>query len=373
MAAKREHEGREPLIRLTRRENFGRGKSWATRIGSILVALLLGCVMFSALGYNPISVYAAIFNGSLGSLTAFQQTLKIATPLLGASVAIAPAFKMKFWNIGVEGQVTMGAIFSTFVALTWQDALPAFPLLLLMFLAGALGGAIWGMIPAVFRAKWGTNETLFTLMLNYIAIGLVKWLQGGPWEKIPKGTQQIALFSQSARLPSMGKVTSGLIIVLVLVVLMFCYLRYSKQGYQIAVVGESVETARYAGINVSRVIVRTMGVSGAVAGIVGFIMVSGINYTLSDSVAGGVGFTGITVAWLAQLNTFGMILITMLLAVLDKGASTVSTLTNNVISADLSDILTGMILFCMLASEFFIRYRLLFRKKQKDEEGGVSK
>ena len=200
-------------------------------------------------------------------------------------------------------------------------------------------------------------------MLNYIAIGIVKYLQGGPWEKKPRGTQQIGLFKQAARMPTVWNVTTGAFIVLALVALMYFYLKYTKQGYEITVVGESEATARYAGISVPRVVVRTMFVSGAVAGIVGFVVASGINYTLSDTVAGGVGFTGITVAWLAQLNTFAMIVISFLLAMLDKGASTINTLTGNMIPASMSDMLTGLILFCMLGSEFFIRYRLIWRKK----------
>ena len=232
-----------------------------------------------------------------------------------------------------------------------------------MCIAAAIGGGLWGLLPAAFRAKWGTNETLFTLMLNYIAIGVVKYLQGGPWEKIPKGTQMIERFGTAARLPNVWGVTAGGIIVLVLVIFMYCYLRYTKHGYQIAVVGESEATARYAGIEVGKVIMRTMFVSGAIAGIVGFIVVSGINYTLSDSVAGGVGFTGITVAWLAALNPIGMVFISALLAVLTKGASTINTMTHNALPESMSDMLTGLILFCMLSSEFFIRYRMIFRKR----------
>jgi simple sugar transport system permease protein len=357
-------EKKDPLLRMAKRDDMGAAKAWTIRIGSILVALLLGAILITIIGYSPISVYVAMVNGALGSPLAIKQTIKIAIPLLGASIAIAPAFKMKFWNIGVEGQITMGAIFATFFALNFSDSWPSALLLVVMFVAGAIGGGLWGLIPAVFRAKWGTNETLFTLMLNYIAIGIVKYLQGGPWEKKPRGTQQIGLFANSARMPTIGGITAGGIIVIVLVVAMFCYLKFTKHGYQIAVVGESEATARYAGISVSKVLVRTMFVSGMVAGMVGFIMVSGINYTLSDSVAGGVGFTGITVAWLAQLNTFAMIVISMLLAILEKGASTINTLTNNAIPESMSDMLTGLILFAMLGSEFFIRYRLIFRKKK---------
>ena len=175
-------------------------------------------------------------------------------------------------------------------------------------------------------------------------------------------------------MPTVWNITIGLILIILLVFFMFCYLKYTKQGYEIAVVGESEPTARYAGIDVGHVIVRTMAVSGAIAGVVGFVLVSGIKYTLSDSVAGGVGFTGITVAWLAQLNAFGMVIISMFLAVLEKGASTINTVTNNAIPESMSDMLTGLILFCMLGSEFFIRYRLIFRgrnkvKKEEKEHG----
>lgn len=357
---------KEPLIRLAKRDDMSPVLAWVIRVASILVALVLFAGLIIVVGYNPVSVYVAMVGGALGSALNIQQTIKIMIPLLGAALAIAPAFKMKFWNIGVEGQITVGGIFATYFALTFQNSWPSWVLLPVMFVAAAIGGGLWGMLPAMFRAKWGTNETLFTLMLNYIAIGIVKYLQGGPWEKIPKGTQMIERFSQTARMPNVWGVTVGGFIVLALVIFMFCYLRYTKHGYQIAVVGESEATARYAGIQVGTVLVRTMFVSGAVAGIVGFIVVSGINYTLSDSVAGGVGFTGITVAWLAQLNPIGMVFISLLLAVLTKGASTINTLTHNALPESMSDMLTGLILFSMLASEFFIRYRMIFRKKQKE-------
>lgn len=354
---------REPLLRMAKRDEIPGWQAWCIRIASIFVALFLGGGLVMITGYNPISVYSAMLGGCFGTPLALQQTIKLAIPLLGAAVAIAPAFKMKFWNIGVEGQITMGAVFATYFALYYHDVMPKPVLLAVMCLAAAIGGGVWGVIPAFFRAKWGTNETLFTLMLNYIAIGIVKYLQGGPWEKKPRGTQQIGLFKQAARMPTVWNVTVGLFLVLLLTVLMYFYLKYTKQGYEINVVGESEATARYAGINVGRVVVRTMFVSGAVAGIVGFVVASGINYTLSHTVAGGVGFTGITVAWLAQLNTFAMIAISFLLAMLSKGSSTINTLTGNMIPASMSDMLTGLILFCMLGSEFFIRYRLIWRKK----------
>ncbi len=367
---KKTQEKKEPLVRLAQRQGMSTQKKWIIRILSIIVALILGAFIFMTLGYSPFSIYGAMIDGSLGGKLAIQQTIKIAIPLLGASLAIAPAFKMKFWNIGVEGQITMGGIFATFFALNFAETWPSWLLILVMCVAGAIGGALWGLIPAVFRAKWGTNETLFTLMMNYIAIGIVKYLQGGPWEKRPRGTQLIGLFKSGARMPNVWNITIGIFLIILLVFFMFCYLKYTKHGFEIAVVGESEPTAHYAGIDVAKVIVRTMAVSGAIAGIVGFILVSGIKYTLSDSVAGGVGFTGITVAWLAQLNAFGMVLISFFLAVLEKGASTINTVTNNAIPESMSDMLTGIILFCMLGSEFFIRYRLIFRGRSQVKKEG---
>ena len=289
--------------------------------------------------------------------------MRIAIPLLGTALAIAPCFKMRFWNIGAEGQITAGAVAASYFALFWHDKLPSAALILVMAVAGAVAGGIWALIPAFFKAKWGTNETLFTLMMNYIIIGVVKWLQGGPWEGRP-GSQIIPQFDRAAVLPKVLGVHCGWIIVLILTAVMFIYMKYTKQGYEIAVIGESENTARYAGMNVGRVIMRTMFLSGAISGLVGFIVASGADNTLHAGVAAGVGFTAITVAWLAQLNPFAMIGISVLLAVLEKGADTLQTRMS--VPASISDIITGVFLFCMLGCEFFINYRMIFRGKHKE-------
>ena len=229
--------------------------------------------------------------------------------------------------------------------------------------AGAVAGGIWALIPAFFKARWNTNETLFTLMMNYIIIGVVRWLQGGPWEGRP-GSQIIPMFDQSAWLPEVFGVHCGWIIVLVLTVLMFIYMRYTKHGYEIAVIGDSSNTARYAGMNVGRIMMRTMFLSGSISGLVGFIIVSGANHTLYDGVAGGVGFTAISVAWLAQLNPFAMIIIASMLAVLTKGSQTLNTRMQ--VPSTIADILTGFILLCMLGCEFFINYKISVRREKED-------
>ena len=309
------HEVKTPLIRLAKRDAMPAWQVWCIRGSSFIAAILLGALIFLVLGNNPISAYGTILSGSLGKSTAIRQTVKIAIPLLGTALAIAPCFKMRFWNIGAEGQITAGAVAASYFALFWADRLPGPALILVMAAAGAVAGGIWALVPAFFKAKWGTNETLFTLMMNYIIIGVVRWLQGGPWEGRP-GSQIIPQFDSKAVLPKVLGVHCGWIIVLVLTVVMFIYMKYTKQGYEIAVIGESENTARYAGMNVGAIIMRTMFLSGAISGLVGFIVASGANNTLYDGVAAGVGFTAITVAWLAQLNPFAMIGISALLAVL---------------------------------------------------------
>ncbi len=359
----REEKG-TPFIRLAKRAEMDRKKVYLIRVLSIVFALILGCIPIMLTGNNPFSAYSVIVSGSLSRPVYIKQTIRTAIPLLGCAIAIAPCFKMKFWNIGAEGQITMGAVAATYFALFYADKIPHVPLLLIMFASGAVFGALWALVPAFFKAKWNTNETLFTLMMNYIAIGIVAYLQGGPWEG-RKGSQLIPMFSDNARLPTVLGVNCGWIIVLALVFFLYIYMNKTKQGYEIAVIGDSVNTARYAGMNVGWIMMRTMMISGAISGIVGVIIVSGANFTLYKGVANGVGFTSITVAWLAQLNSFAMIAISMILAILEKGANTLQTRMQ--IPSSIADIITGILLFAMLSSEFFINYRLIFRKKAKEE------
>ena len=362
-------EQKEPLIRLAKREDITGGKAWLIRILSIVLALVAGALIILILGHNPLEVYSSMVGGALGKPRVIRETVKRAIPLLGAALAIAPAFKMKFWNIGAEGQILAGAVAATYFGLFWADQLPQPALLLVMAIASIVVGGLWGLIPAVFKAKWGTNETLFTQMLNYIVLGYVKYLQAGPWgaDLSANGYPKIPMFDANAMLPTVLGVHIGWIVVLVMTVLMFVYLKYCKGGYEIAVVGESVRTAQYAGMNVSHIVMRTMFLSGGIAGLVGFMQVSGASGSLTENTAGGIGFTAITVAWLAKLNPFVMVFIAALLAVLEKGADTIQTV--YAIPASAAEMLTGIILFFMLGCEFFINYRLIFRGKGEHKHG----
>ena len=235
-------------------------------------------------------------------------------------------------------------------------------LVIVMFLAGAIGGGLWGLIPAWFKTRYDTNETLFTLMLNYIALNVIVFLREGAWrDPGSQGYAKIARFNKNAALDKVFGIQFGWVIALILVVVIAVYLNRSKQGYEISVVGESQETARYAGMNVKKVVLRTMFLSGAVCGIGGMVQATGSDVTLTTAVAGGVGFTAIIVAWLAQLNPPVILLVTFLFSVLEKGSSVVQSSFG--LSSDCADVLQGIILFFILGCELFIRYQFVFRGK----------
>ncbi len=331
---------------------------------AVAVALAIGGCLLLALGVSPLEYYYRMFTmGMVGNKIAyktFENYLNVFVPLAITASALSLAFKMRFWNIGGEGQFIVGSVAAAAVAFKAGPVLGSGAALVLMCLAAMACAGLYGVLAAALKVKFGTNETLLTLMLNYIAIGIEAYLQNGPW-KDPSGTgfPIIAMFDQKARLPKVGGVHIGWIIVLALTGGMFIYMKYSKHGYEISVVGESQRTARYAGMNVGKIIMRTMFLSGAIAGLMGFLVVSGADYTLNNGTSGGVGFTAIIVAWLAHLNPFAMVLIAGLLAVLTKGSNTIQT--NFKIPASAADVLSAIILFFMLGCEFFINYRMIFR------------
>ena len=353
------------MIRIVKTKEKSKKQQMLLRLAAFVLALCAGGLFLLVLGNNPFAIYGTILSGAFRSEMAIQATIKIMIPLLIASLGVMLAFKMKFWNIGGEGQLIMGGVFASYFALFHADW-PGFILFPVMFIAGIIGGGIWALIPAFFKVKFGTNETLFTLMLNYIALYLVSWLQEDPWrDPAANGFPKIASFDKSAVLPKLFGVQIGWVIALILVAVLFVYLRYTKQGYEISVVGESRATATYAGMNVQKIILRTMFLSGAVAGIAGMVQVTGSDRTLTTGVAGGVGFTAIIVAW---LNPVSSLIIAFLFSVLEKGSSVVQSQFG--LSTDCADVLQGIILFFVLGCEFFIRYKFVRDKKQSAAEGG---
>ncbi|MBS5726137.1 MAG: ABC transporter permease, partial [Clostridiales bacterium] len=247
------------------------------------------------------------------------------------------------------------------------DVLPTWALFVVMIVTSCLSGALWGVIPAIFKSRWGTNETLFTLMMNYVAIQLTSYCVA-LWEN-PYGSNYVGIINPQTKagwFPSLfgQQYMLNVIIVMVLAIGMFIYLRSTKHGYEIAVVGQSENTARYAGINVGKVFIRTMLISGAVAGLTGFIAVSGSSHTISVNTAGGRGFTAIIVAWMAKFNTITMLIISLLLIFMEKGANEIASQFQ--LNDFASQIITGIILFFIIGSEFFINYRIIWRKKNRE-------
>ena len=344
-------------------------KSFAIRGCAILLALV-GCAVVTMLltGENPVNIFATIFKGAFGSARKSWVTFQNLAVLLGISLAVTPAFKMRFWNIGAEGQVLIGCLATAACMICLADKLPNAVLILVSLAAALAAGALWGFLPAFFKAKWNTNETLFTLMMNYIATQLAAFFII-VWE-VPKGAGKIGIINQGTEagwLPVVGgqKYLLVILVVAVLTVFMYIYLNYSKHGYEIAVVGESQRTASYAGIKVERVIVRTMVLSGAVCGLMGLLLTAGTDHTLTTTIVGGRGFTAVMVSWMAKFNPIIMIFTSLLLVVLGRGASEISSTFG--LNQSFSDILTGIILFFIIGSEFFITYQVSLRKSGKKE------
>lgn len=358
-------EKKTPLIRMIKRDEITQKKTWMIRAVAILGALITGGILILCLGKNPLQAYSDMLRGAFGSKVLIQETVKQAIPLLITAIGISFAFKMKFWNIGAEGQVLVGAIGAGYWAFFYAATLPKIPLIILMIVTAMLFGGLYGLLPALCKAKWGTNETLFTLMLNYIALYIIKYLANGPWKAAGSSFPKMPMIHKGVRLSKVFGVHWGWIIALVLVVFASIYFNRTKQGYEIAVVGESNNTARYAGINVGKVFRRTMFLSGALAGIAGMLQVAGCDYTITETTAGGVGFTAITVAWLAHMNPYGMLGVAAFIAVLERGCNQIET--TMAIPASVSDLLIGIILFFMLGCEFFINYRLVTRGGKEEQ------
>ena len=355
---------RAPLFHIVKRNVMPWYKAWAVRAIAILASfVLMGLVSLLVLHENPFRVFGTMFSGAFRYPKRTWRLFYDTAMLLLIALALTPAFRMRFWNIGAEGQVLIGGLCS-FLCMKYLADLPNALLLLIMLVAGMAGGVIWTAIPAFFKAKWGTNETLFTLMMNYIAIQLTSFFVTF-WEN-SYGSNivgTINLESHKGWFPDVFGQMYGLnvIIVAVLAVTMYFYLKSTKHGFEIAVVGESHDTARYAAINVPAVTVRTVTLSGAVCGIAGFLAVAGQGHTISTNTAGGRGYVAIIVAWLAKFNTLVMILVSFLIVFLEMGAREIASKFN--ISDNLSQVSTGIILFFILGSEFFINYKVALREK----------
>jgi len=356
-----------PFLRIAKRDNISMWQSWIVRVTGLVLALIVCALIIYALVHlNPLKVYAAMFEGNFGTSKRMWVGLRDLAMLLAIGIGLAPAFKMRFWNIGAEGQILVGGLATAAMMIYFGKTLPTWMILSISIIVSSIAGALWGGLPAFFKAKYNTNEVLITLMMNYVAIQLTSFFIA-KWEN-PFGSNTVGIINQQTKagwFPTLldQKYLMNVIIVIILTVAIYVYLRYSKQGYEISVVGESENTARYIGIDVKKVIIRTMLLSGAICGMAGFIAVAGASHTISTSTAGGRGFTAIIVAWLAKFNTFMMIFVAGLLVFLQKGAIQIASQYN--LNDYVSQMITGIILFFILGSEFFIKYRLIFRSRRE--------
>ncbi len=344
----------EPLFRLVKRDSAPRAVSIAVRVAAVLLAVGCCSLLVMAVGHaSPVKYFGAMWRGAFGTRGLTWSYLYSAAILLCISLAVTPAFKMKFWNIGAEGQVLMGGLACTACMFYLGGKIPLPALWACMIVSSLAAGALWAGIPAIFKAKWNTNETLFTLMMNYIAMQLVAFFIS-IWVKTGSGVLNPM---HEYGFPQLhNKWLLAIILIAALTVALFIYLKFSKHGYEISVVGESESTAKYIGIPVKKVIIRTLLLSGMLCGFAGLIICGGINHSVSTTSAGGNGFTAILVSWLAKFNPLVMILTSLLLAFFDVGAVQVST---ELGITDISQVTTAIILFFIAGCEFFINYKIV--------------
>ncbi len=370
MADIKQKQIREPLIHITKRDDVTLSKSVLIHFLGILAALLLSSILIVAVtGQNPIAIFKSMYEGVIGTPVAnsglnkkYMESIHIAAILLCISLAVTPAFKMKFWNIGAEGQVLMGCLASAYCMLEFGGKFDEPVLLIITVLSSVLIGAIWAVIPAICKAFWNTNETLFTLMMNYVAMTLVSYFI---MLKDKSGRSDLGILNERTGygyLPNLFErnYIFNILIVVGVTVFMFIYLKYSKQGYEISVVGESENTARYIGINVKKVIIRTVAISGAICGLVGFMIVAGDKHSIKPEIVGGQGFTAIMVSWMAKFNPLIMVPVSFLIVFLSVGSKFATSAFR--IDNSIGDILTAIVIFSIIACEFFIRYKVNFRK-----------
>lgn len=361
------------FIHITKRTDTPKWQAWLVRVGAVVVALIVSAIASSILKPGTFGAFIQnLFVGNFGTVTRFIKLLQNSAILLLIALALTPAFRMKFWNIGAEGQVLMGGLMSVVMIQYLGGKVNNSVLLILMFVMAVIGGAVWAVIPAIFKAKWNTNETLFTLMMNYIAMGLIS-ICIAVW--VTSGSQVLGVL-KFGRLPKIGgyNYILNVIIVAVITIVVSIYLKFSKHGYELSVVGESQNTAKYIGISVPKVIIRTMLLSGALSGVAGWLLVAGTSYTISTDTAGGMGFTAILVAWLGGLNPIAMVLTSVLVQFFNIGAAYAGSSFG--FGTAFPEIITGVFFFVVIASEFFVNYRVklgpalaakLKRKKDKDE------
>ncbi len=362
---------KDPLIKISKRQNLALRYKLLLTVGAILLSLVLGGILLACLGYNPVKFYTEMLMGNFKNASYLKLMIRALIPLLITSLGVSLAFKMRFWNIGGEGQFIIGAIIAMTFSLLIGDSLPSPLGAIVVVILGTLGGGLYALFVAVLKVRFNTNETLMTLMLNYVALYIASYMLKTDFFALQgQGVPSFKVIAESLWLTeiNIGKFSfdTALFIAVALTIILFVYFRQSKQGYELNVVGDSPNTAKYAGMKVNKIVLRTMFLSGAIIGMAGALKLCGSSagHTFSANISGGVGWTSIIVAWLAKLNPVGILVASLLMSILERGCSFARTSLG--ISDAMSDVLQGIILFTVLASDFFINYKVSFRKKVKD-------
>jgi len=344
----------------------------AVSLGAIFVALILGGVLIAVAGGNPFLSYAHIARASFGDVGVLSDTIVKATPIILAALACSIAFRMKLWNIGAEGQFIMGAFGASAIVLA--PVLPAessrWLFIPVMALAGMAAGAVWGFIPGYLKAKFNVNEIISTLMLNYIAIAWINfwifavWTEGGfPMSaKFPEAAWLARLSDYASSVPFLRGLTThaGLLLGIAAALVLWFIVYRSRWGYEIRLIGDNPHAAEYAGISITRNTIYVMMVSGALAGLGGMSEVAGAVHRLQTSpIAAGYGFTGIIVAWLAKLNPIAIIFVSILFGALILAGREIQP-------SGVPKMIQGIILVCLIASDFLLRYRVRIVKGEEE-------
>ena len=358
---KENRKEREPLVHIVKRGETKRWYAWLIRVGAFVLSLLICAIVSTSITKRGFGYFFVnLFDGVFGTERLTWNLFHNMALLLIVALAVTPCFKMRFWNIGAEGQVLMGCVGCAFAIFYFNGKVEDGALYVLMIVFSILFAVVWAVIPAIFKAKWNTNETLFTLMMNYIATFFTGYMIN-IWAK---GKGSGTVYFKTGHLPEIyNQFLLKIIVVAIVTVLLWIYLRYSKHGYELTVVGESERTAKYIGINVKKVIIRTMILSGMICGIAGLLLVGGTNHNITEASAGGRGFTAILVSWLAHFNPFAMALTAFLVVFIQRGTLNIATI--NGLCDSYADVMTGIFFFLIIASEFFINYKLVFKDGDK--------
>jgi ABC-type uncharacterized transport system permease subunit len=329
----------------------------------VLLGLAFSSVFIITNGFQPIPVFAKMISYSFLNARGITGSINAALPLMFCGLSVAIAFRMNLSNIGAEGQFAMGAILGGGFAL-YGPALPAPLALVVMFLLCALGGGLWAMLAAALKAYWKINETIVTLMLNYIALLFLDYLCYGPWMAPKQTTAMTATIPQSMYLPSLGGTSSAVLAAIVIAILLHLFLKHTTDGYQIAVIKNSTQSAEYAGIPVKRYILLVFTLSGALAGLAGFVEVTGILHRVQAHLPGGAGYTGIVIAYLSQFNPLVVILVSILLGGLQNSCAAVQIMG---VPSQIATMIQGTIMIFVIAGEFLNHYRITYYSAEKME------